>query len=95
MKQKNLKLQTRIEKIRVKNPMAEKYYNISSYAYVANNPIIYIDPDGREIVIPTSLKGSERRQIMRQLNRLTNDKLSYDKSSGQVTISRTGSGKKN
>ncbi|MGM0635275.1 MAG: hypothetical protein ACQESK_04370 [Bacteroidota bacterium] len=31
--------------------MAEKYPSISSYAYVANNPINAIDPDGREIII--------------------------------------------
>ena len=33
------------------DPLAEKYAGISPYAYVANNPIIYNDPDGREISI--------------------------------------------
>ena len=31
------------------DPMAEKYYNISPYAYCGNNPINAIDPDGKDI----------------------------------------------
>ncbi|MDH6312259.1 RHS repeat-associated protein [Parabacteroides sp. PFB2-10] len=30
------------------DPLAEKYYSISPYAYCGNNPIIRIDPDGRD-----------------------------------------------
>ena len=33
----------------VVDPHTENYYPISPYAYVANNPLIYIDPDGRDI----------------------------------------------
>ena len=31
------------------DPLAEKYYNISPYAYCANNPVNFVDPDGRFI----------------------------------------------
>ncbi|GAB6013054.1 DUF6443 domain-containing protein [Viscerimonas tarda] len=40
------------------DPLAEKYYNISPYAYCANNPVKYIDPDGKQIMLPPVLAGS-------------------------------------
>ena len=33
------------------DPLAEKYYNISPYAYCTNNPISYFDPDGKRVQI--------------------------------------------
>jgi RHS repeat-associated protein len=31
------------------DPMVEKYYSISPYAYCANNPVKFVDSDGRDI----------------------------------------------
>jgi RHS repeat-associated protein len=33
------------------DPMTEKYYNVSPYAYCVNNPVNAIDPNGKEIWI--------------------------------------------
>lgn len=33
------------------DPMAEKYYGLSPYGYCGNNPMRYVDPTGKEIVI--------------------------------------------
>ncbi|MCQ2185341.1 MAG: hypothetical protein MJY92_01270 [Bacteroidales bacterium] len=31
------------------DPMAEKYYYLSPYAFCNNNPVIFVDPDGKVI----------------------------------------------
>ena len=31
----------------VPDPMGEKYYDISPYAYCAGNPVMLVEPDGR------------------------------------------------
>ena len=37
------------------DPLAEKYYHISPYAWCGNNPVNRIDPDGRNPLIPILL----------------------------------------
>ncbi|MDR2002767.1 MAG: RHS repeat-associated core domain-containing protein, partial [Prevotella sp.] len=45
------------------DPLAEKYYNISPYAYVMNNPLKYIDPTGGDIVISGALNQDALKQL--------------------------------
>ena len=36
------------------DPLCEKYYHISPYAYCANNPIMFVDPDGENPVFSSN-----------------------------------------
>ena len=38
------------------DPLAEMYYDISPYAWCANNPVRFVDPDGRKIYMVTGNK---------------------------------------
>ncbi|WP_262896646.1 RHS repeat-associated core domain-containing protein [Flavobacterium psychrophilum] len=69
------------------DPLAEKYPGVSSYVFCLNNPLIYVDPDGKEIILTGTV--AERNTILSSLRKLTNDKLVIN-SSGVVSISRIG-----
>jgi RHS repeat-associated protein len=54
--------------------LAEKYPNISSYVYVENNPIKYIDPDGREKIISLNPNVEKNTHLINAANKYPDDK---------------------
>ena len=64
------------------DPLAEKYLNIGSYVYCAENPVKLIDTDGREIFLPRNKKAQEEYLKMLYVSTgnnyaIENDKLIY------------------
>jgi RHS repeat-associated protein len=57
-------MMTDIPVFSTQDPLAEKYYSISPYAYCANNPMRYIDPTGK--VIDDSQMSEEEREKYRE-----------------------------
>jgi RHS repeat-associated protein len=83
------------------DPMAEKYYNISPYAYCLNNPVRYIDPDGREWKDSRDENIDDFQKKLDQYDNACFDKRGYnylagddDKSKPSTKTDPDGSGKK-
>ena len=45
------------------DPLCEKYYHISPYAYCAGNPVNYVDPDGKRIEIAQGVSVEFKEQL--------------------------------
>ncbi len=55
------------------DPMAEKYYGITPYAYSMNIPSTLIDPDGRDVDI-TNLTDEEHKKALVEFLKTQNGK---------------------
>ena len=58
------------------DPLCEKYYWISPYAYCLNNPVKFIDPDGRFVVAASN---DAQRMILNTLPKDTRQYVTFDK----------------
>jgi RHS repeat-associated protein len=65
------------------DPLMKDFPSHTPYMAFGNNPIIYIDPDGKRLV----LKG-KRRKAFRELKKMTSDKIKLKMNGEVVIISR-------
>jgi len=63
------------------DPLNKNYPSISPYAFCLNNSLIYLDSDGREVII----HGEAAERAVAALQTKTSLKLTYDAITGQLT----------
>lgn len=59
------------------DPLCEKYYWISPYAYCLNNPVKFVDPDGKDVAILIAKDGAGRNGHMAAVVQDKNGKFYY------------------
>ena len=52
------------------DPLAEKYYEVSPYAYCMNNPVIFVDPDGRKVYFAPGVSAQFKQDFAKSVQYL-------------------------
>ena len=66
---------SRLGRWQAMDPLASKYPSLNPYNFVANSPLMYIDPDGRKIVFAENSSDDYKKKTLAHLQKLTNHKL--------------------
>jgi hypothetical protein len=76
------------------DPLAEKFPGVSPYAFCVNNPVLFIDPDGMEVVEHddrTTYTGADAQNLFKTLQAQSGDsKTSGEEKSGESGTSGPG-----
>ena len=64
------------------DPMSDKYPSMSPYNYCANNPVILVDPDGREVFLLGELANVSYNQLVNRAKKLN---FSFDEKTGKIS----------
>ena len=64
------------------DPLLEEFTGSSPYVYCENNPVIYMDPDGRKLVLHGT--SAENRKFLESLQKLAGGRFDYNVKTGEV-----------
>ena len=68
------------------DPLAEKYPGWSPYIFCANNPLLYIDPDGQEIIVANK---ADQGTVLKMINSKALGTFAFNKS-GHLYLAKSG-----